>query len=222
MSDSERLTEEPDELLSSHNYDGIQEYDNPTPGWWNWLFIGSIVFSPLYIFWFHSPVAPHTLAAQYDEAYAQNLKLQFGEMEDHGSERANILHDMHDERWLAVGASIFATNCKSCHGGEGEGVSAPNMTDDYYINVKQVEDMVNVVTNGAKNGAMPAWVNRLTDKEIRVVAAYAASLRGKNLSSTRPAEGNEIPPWPESVEAGTSEQDSTPAGAGASAETSAA
>lgn len=28
--------------ILEHNYDGIQEYDNPTPGWWHWLFWASI------------------------------------------------------------------------------------------------------------------------------------------------------------------------------------
>ena len=30
-----------EEELLSHNYDGIQEYDNPIPGWWHMIFLGS-------------------------------------------------------------------------------------------------------------------------------------------------------------------------------------
>ena len=29
--------------LTDHAYDGIQEFDNPLPGWWKWMFVGSIV-----------------------------------------------------------------------------------------------------------------------------------------------------------------------------------
>ena len=32
-----------------HLYDGIQEYDNPLPGWWTWIFVGSIFFSLRYL-----------------------------------------------------------------------------------------------------------------------------------------------------------------------------
>ena len=66
--------------LSDHNYDGIQEYDNPTPGWWNWLFVATVAMAPIYLVVFHSPYQDNTLLAQYDRAYADNLRLQFGEI----------------------------------------------------------------------------------------------------------------------------------------------
>lgn len=200
MSDSLSIINEPNDPLTSHNYDGIQEYDNPTPGWWNWLFIGTIVFAPLYMFWFHSPVIDRDLGAQYEAAYAENLKLQFGEIGDLEPTRANIVKYMDDDEWLAVGAATFATHCKSCHGADGTGISAPNMTDDYYLHVKNIEDIAKVIRDGAKNGAMPAWGNRLHPNEIVLAASYIASMRGQNLESPRPTEGNIIPPWPESVE----------------------
>jgi hypothetical protein len=37
MSDRDRLL--------AHEYDGIEEYDNPLPGWWSWIFVATIVFS---------------------------------------------------------------------------------------------------------------------------------------------------------------------------------
>jgi cytochrome c oxidase cbb3-type subunit 3 len=43
---------------------------------------------------------------------------------------------------------------------------------------------------------MPAWKTRLHPNEIVLVAAYVASLRGKNLPGPRGPEGEKIPPWP--------------------------
>ena len=37
-----------DRVIKGHKYDGIKEYDNPMPGWWVWLFIGTIAFSVVY------------------------------------------------------------------------------------------------------------------------------------------------------------------------------
>jgi cytochrome c oxidase cbb3-type subunit 3 len=72
----------------------------------------------------------------------------------------------------------------------------PNLTDEYYKNVRQVEDIAKVIIKGAGNGAMPAWANRLNENEIVLVSAYVASLRGQNVPGKNP-DGVEIAPWPE-------------------------
>lgn len=41
-------TPQNDKHLIDHNYDGIQEFDNPLPRWWVYLFYATIVFSILY------------------------------------------------------------------------------------------------------------------------------------------------------------------------------
>ncbi|MEQ8847739.1 cbb3-type cytochrome c oxidase N-terminal domain-containing protein [Botrimarina sp.] len=185
-----------DDVLSGHTYDGIQEYDNPTPRWWELLFVGSILFSPLYILWFHAPAQNRTLADQYEASLAANLRLQFGELGDVQADEPTLVRFMNEPEWLKVGASTFAVNCASCHGKDAAGISGPNLTDDYYIHVKDITDIAKVLREGAKNGAMPAWENRLHPTELILTAAYVASLRGQNLEGRYAEKGNEIPPWP--------------------------
>lgn len=184
-----------DEVLTGHTYDGIQEYDNPTPRWWELLFVATIVFAPMYTIWFHAPMQGRTLADQFQANLADNMRLQFGEIGDLTPDAATIVKYMKDPKWLEVGVSTFKTNCVSCHGNEGVGISGPNLTDDHYLNVKHVEDIAKVIRDGAKNGAMPAWGNRLHPNEVVLAAAYVASLRGKNLKSARLPEGVVIAPW---------------------------
>jgi cytochrome c oxidase cbb3-type subunit 3 len=62
-------------------------------------------------------------------------------------------------------------------------------------NVKVLGDVFNVITNGANNGAMPAWGNRLSQNERVILAAYVATLREHPVPG-RAAEGVEVPPWP--------------------------
>lgn len=208
MSEPLPSNSQPDDLLASHNYDGIQEYDNPTPGWWNWLFIGTIAFAPLYIFWYHSPVVNRDLVAQYQAEKDANLKLKFGELGDLELNRENMLKYLNDASWLEFGGNTFNTHCTKCHGANGAGMTAPNLTDDYYLHVKQIEDIAKVVRDGAKNGAMPPHAEKLHVNEILFVSCYVASIRGQNLESTRKVEGDQITSWPV-AEAAPSDDDAT-------------
>ncbi|TWT97559.1 Cbb3-type cytochrome c oxidase subunit CcoP2 [Botrimarina colliarenosi] len=211
MSEQSNPPAEGDEPTTLHSYDGIQEYDNPTPRWWDLIFVATIVFAPVYVIYFHAPNQGRTLAGQYEADLAENMRLQFGEIGDLTPDEPTILKYMGEEQWLKVGESTFKANCVSCHGRDAEGVSGPNLTDDYYINVKQIADIAKVVSGGAKNGAMPAWANRLHPNEIVLVSAYVASLRGENLPSKYAGDkGKEIAPWP-SVPSQGEQTDGSPA-----------
>ncbi|MGB2115130.1 MAG: cbb3-type cytochrome c oxidase N-terminal domain-containing protein, partial [Marinobacter adhaerens] len=37
------------ENTTGHSYDGIEEYDNPLPKWWFYLFLGTCIFSLGYL-----------------------------------------------------------------------------------------------------------------------------------------------------------------------------
>ena len=182
---------------TDHAYDGIEEFDNPLPGWWKWLFIASIVFSPIYWMFFHGGAEGRSIEDQYGAALAANTRLQFSEIGDLNPDADTILRFMNKDNWVKVGQVVFKTNCISCHGRDGEGKVGPDLTDDFYKNLTKIDEIASVVSNGAGNGAMPKWSNRLHVNEIVLVSAYVATLRGKNLESPRAAEGKIIAPWPE-------------------------
>ena len=178
--------------LTDHTYDGITEYDNPTPGWWTWLFIITIGFSVVYFFVVtlaQSELTPRGFYARAKTEAQKQLMSKLGELT---ADDKTILKLAGDAEWLPVGESLYATNCASCHGGKGEGQTGPNLTDETYIYVSTPADFADVVVNGRKNGAMPAWRNRLEPTEIVMVSAYVASLRGKNLPG-RAVEGEKRP-----------------------------
>ena len=187
-----------EDQLTGHNYDGIQEYDNPTPKWWTWMFVLSIIWSGFYIFVMFSTAGQLSPEALYASDFTAALKLQYGQLGTVEPDAPTIVKLAADEKWNKVGESIFQTNCVSCHGVDGSGVAGPNLTDNSYLHVHKIEDIVDVVKNGRKNGAMPAWDQRLLPVEQVLVSSYVASLRGKNLPSQggRPAEGQVIPEWP--------------------------
>lgn len=190
------MSQESVELLTDHSYDGIQEYDNPLPGWWKWLFGLTTVFAIPYWIWFHLDTPGRSIHEQYQSEMAHIFELRFSEIGELKPDRATILQYMHDPKWLSVGEVTYKTNCVSCHGDRGQGNIGPNLTDDAWKNVLAIEDIARVIDQGAAGGAMPAWGKRLSHKNMIVLtAAYVASLRGKNEPGKAP-EGNVIPPWP--------------------------
>jgi len=181
--------------LKDHNYDGIQEYDNPIPGWWHMIWWGSIVFGLCYVVVYHSPMVP-SLHNRHASTEARALEVRFSELRQIPMGESKILQIMGQEAWLDQGRSVFKQKCTVCHGQEGQGLVGPNMTDDFYKNTTTLGGLVTVIQDGAANGAMPANRNTMNESEIALVAAYMASLRGQNLVSARPAEGVIIDPWP--------------------------
>lgn len=181
--------------LTGHNYDGITEYDNPLPGWWSSLFALSIVFAPMYALYYHGGGDGKSVEEQYEVQTATIFRLRFKELGTLSPDRDTLLKYMNEPEWLAVGKAVFKANCVSCHGPQGGGLVGPNLTDEQWKNVRGIEDIATVIENGAANGAMPAWRNRLSHiNQIVLTAAYVASLRGTGATGKAP-EGQVIAPW---------------------------
>jgi cytochrome c oxidase cbb3-type subunit III len=179
-----------------HVYDGIQEYDNPLPGWWTNLFWGTCIFSVFYLVYYHMGAEGRSVHDDFDQHMAAVMVQRFSKIGDLEGDRATILKYMKDPEWLPVGRNVFRTNCVSCHGDQGQGLIGPNLTDDNWKTVKKVEDLYTVISDGAANGAMPAWKRRLTHKnQIVLAAAYIASLRETSPVGGKAPEGDPIPAW---------------------------
>lgn len=185
------------DVLTDHMYDGIMEYDNPTPGWWHLIWFGTIVFSVLYVLIYHlSPMVP---SHQQTVASAQRREndQKFGAIANMPMGDEKMLMLMSDESWLKTGERIYQGKCVICHGPEGAGFVGPNLTDDKYKNVRKLEDIYLVVRDGAGDGQMPAQKTALNDSQIAVVSAYVASLRGQYKTSVKELpEEVPIDPWP--------------------------
>lgn len=193
--------------MAGHSYDGIQEYDNPTPGWWHVIFLITILFSVSYASVVHlSPMWP-TREDRYASAESKALAAQFAELQLIPMGDEKVLRIMGQPKWLGMGASVFEANCVLCHKADASGLVGPNMTDEFYKNVKTLGDFILVIENGAADGAMPAHKTILNQNEIALVAGYVASLRGQNLPGKEP-EGERIGPFPPPI------GDDTPAAGG--------
>jgi cytochrome c oxidase cbb3-type subunit 3 len=176
-------------LITGHEYDGIQEYDNPVPGWWHVLWYGSFLLAIVYLpMSLVSPFFVHQTERleMAQQAEFEALFSEVGQLENTPEELASLAID---EGWMNFAGSLFTKNCASCHNADGGGLIGPNLADDRWINVQEVTDIYPILVDGAAGGAMPPWGNRMRDNELVLLAAYVASLQGTQPAAPKPPEG---------------------------------
>ncbi len=78
------------------------------------------------------------------------------------------------QKILDTGKTLFAQNCSWCHGTAGQGTRrAPALNvQSFFQKVTSDAAMIQIVTNGVPNTAMPAWGTRLSGSEIEAVVAF--------------------------------------------------
>lgn len=91
-----------------------------------------------------------------------------------------------DAAKVAKGNELFhgAGGCFACHGADGKGnqaIGSANLTDKIWLwanvpGAKSADEKVaavkGVIMSGLNKGVMPAWKDRLTDAQIKLLAAY--------------------------------------------------
>jgi cytochrome c oxidase cbb3-type subunit 3 len=92
----------------------------------------------------------------------------------------NISGQEADATLAAAGETVYLDNCAACHMDDGTGdrfLGAPNLTDAIWLYGGDVETLTETVYN-SRFGVMPSWQGRLSEAEIRAVAAYVHGLGG--------------------------------------------
>ncbi len=188
-----------DPQVLDHEYDGIQEFDNPTPGWWHFLFWLFIVFSFFYVMmdFSASPFLPGYKKNYEDAVLAATIKKfeKLPELEPDGITFASYAQS---EEWMNYAAATFAANCATCHRTDGGGDVGPNLTDEVAKSIRTIEDIYTVLDKGVPGTAMPAWGERFHPKDLILLTSYVASLRGEKPLIAKSPEGElTMEPWPE-------------------------
>lgn len=180
-----------DDNLLDHNYDGIQELDNPLPSWWVNLFYGTIGFSVFYmvLFTFFVPSAG-ALADKKVEELTGKLSVKAEPLPAAESAMDSASAFPADPATLEKGRLTFAGKCAACHGPQGQGLVGPNMTDEYWIHGKGTEaDMYKVVVDGVPEKGMISWKPLMSDEEIRAVVVYMKTLQGTTPENPKAPQG---------------------------------
>lgn len=191
---TKNLPTDPD--LLDHNYDGIQEFDNPTPSWWHVIFASSMIFSLLYIAVMHLSPITRTRYEALADAKEVALERQFGELRQLELNEDKVAKVLEREEWVGMGEAIFEERCVLCHdlGGRGKDGLGLNLTDNVYKNITSVSEILTVLDTGIGT-AMPSQRANLNETEMALVTAYVVSLRDTNHPDGIAPEGVEIEPF---------------------------
>lgn len=193
-----------------HEFDGIEELNNPLPKWWSTFFLVTIVWAFVYfamyglgnwtgvLGWKSSNQGILNIAeskaktaeylnkdsgvlVQYDREVAA-ADAKFGPIFE--AYAARSIEDLAtDSEALKVGQRLFIQNCAQCHGSDAHGTTGfPNLADNDWLYGGTPEAIKETIMNGRKASGMMAWKDALGGEQgVKEVAAYVISLSGRSV-----------------------------------------
>ncbi len=143
-----------------HEFDGIEELNNPLPKWWTYMFFATFIWSVYYLAaypglgnweglgkWTSSNQGITSLAESKEateQALANGENVQLDQEFIAADERFGPIFEsfakqdiealVKDEKALEIGQRLFSQNCAQCHGSDARGGQGfPNLTDKDWL-----------------------------------------------------------------------------------------
>ena len=177
-------------IIEDHEYDGIQELDNPAPAWFQFLFYITIVFAIIYMINYHMIGKQNSSLDEYlqEVTLAQQQKDEL--IRTGALINENNVTALTDAADIDKGKEIFTANCVQCHAVDGGGGVGPNLTDKYWIHGGGIKNIFTTIKYGVPAKGMITWQNQLSPKQINQVASYVLTFDGKTPAAPKAPEGN--------------------------------
>lgn len=179
----EKFKETTEETVG-HSFDGIEEFDNPLPQWWFYLFVATVIFGLGYLMLYpglgnFKGLLGWTSTNQWEREMQHAEEVYRPVFAKYATLSIEELQLPDNEEGLKMGQRMFANNCSVCHGSAGTGaIGFPNLTDNDWLYGGDPATIKQTITNG-RNGGMPAWGDVLGEDGVRDVASYVMTLSGK-------------------------------------------
>jgi cytochrome c oxidase cbb3-type subunit III len=182
---------------TGHVWDGdLQEFHNPMPRWWIWLFYLTIAFSVLYLVLYPGlgtqwrGTLNWTQTGQYEgEIKAADAK--FAPIFD-AFAKLPLEQVAADAKARTIGERLFMNNCAQCHGTDARGSRGfPNLTDAEWM-VGRTPDAIKATIRDGRTGVMPPMGAALGGQEAVIdVAHYVLSLSNSSHDAVRAVRGKD-------------------------------
>ncbi|MDT0507618.1 cytochrome-c oxidase, cbb3-type subunit III [Novosphingobium sp. MMS21-SN21R] len=184
-----------------HEWDGIEELNNPLPRWWLWSFYACIVFAIGYCVAYPAwPLIDHATAGTLGWSSRGDLD---HEMKEESARRAGMLAELNQAsieqiatdprlRRAAIdgGRAAFKVNCIQCHGNGAAGSAGyPNLNDDDWLWGGDVAAIHQTLVDGVRQpgddatrtSQMPAFGRDgiLTAAQVQDVVSHVRAIAGE-------------------------------------------
>jgi cytochrome c oxidase cbb3-type subunit 3 len=182
--------------LHDHIWDEtLQEYNNPLPRWWMYMFWITIVFAIVYL-------AMYPGFGNNQGKFGWSSGKQWADEQKAAAEKYGPIFakfrsmDLNavagDKEANAMGQRLFLTYCAQCHGADAKGAKGfPNLTDSDWLYGGEPETIRTTILGG-RQGMMPPFGPALGADGVKNVANYVRSLSGLAHDSLRAQQGKEL------------------------------
>ena len=205
--------QEPKEVeTTGHEWDGIQEFNNPMPRWWVLTFYATIIWAIGYTIAYPAwpllkGATPGLLgwstrgdvAAEIQRFTDMNAEL---DAQLASADLTTLDTDPALQNYaIQYGRATFATFCSQCHGSGAAGAKGyPNLLDNDWLWGGDVNTIQTTVAHGIRSvsdedtrlGDMPGWGDMLEEEELNQVIEYVVGLAGGENDAALAEEGKVV------------------------------
>jgi cytochrome c oxidase cbb3-type subunit 3 len=206
---TDKDNQDPD--TTGHEWDGIQEFNNPLPRWWVWIFYATIIWGIWYTIAYPAwPLINEATAGYKGWSTRENVAKDIEAAEEANAEinarlasaeLTAIPGDPELESYAtSAGDAVFKTWCAQCHGSGAAGAKGyPNLLDNAWLWGGTMEEIHHTIKHGIRNeddpdarfSQMPAYGEILDEETIGQVANYVMTLSGTTPRDAQAAKAGE-------------------------------
>jgi cytochrome c oxidase cbb3-type subunit 3 len=176
-----------DENTTGHNYDGIEEWDNPLPGWWFSMFLITIIWGAGYLIVYpglgNFPGLLGWTSVEQHDGEVRVAEERYRAMRD--KYLALPIEEIYtDPKVRNMGMRIYGNNCSQCHGLDAAGaLGFPNLADGDWLWGGAPAQIKHTLANG-RQAVMPPWEAILGEQGILETTAYVLELNNRDADET--------------------------------------
>lgn len=186
--------------VTGHKWDEtLEEYSNPLPSWWRWMFYLTVAFALGYLALYPglgnmAGTFGWTMRGQYD-AEMKAAEAKYGPKFNQFLQQ-DVMTVAANPEAKEMGQRLFQTYCAQCHAGDAGGATGfPNLKDGDWLWGGTPERIKETITAGRMGIMTPKGTKPDMDAEqVKDVVHYVRSLSGLSADSVRVQRGAELYP----------------------------